>query len=190
MATVVRIANIREILGSGVGGSAPLHYSGHTMQIGEAVYEALMRNEAAIFLIVADWIDEHRQDHPEASTYLKRLRSPGIRIRTVMDVVCKFGSRTERKLFSRINRILLEMRHRPERSLPLIDNVFNMDDRRRINRFLHVGPGDRTRKKPVLAMTRKRTVLHNDIWYVKALKTFLAKHYPPLVEGKKAGGDQ
>lgn len=159
------------------------------MQIGECVYEALVRNDAHLFNVIADWIEEFRMDHKEANVYLKRLRTPGLRIRSVIDVVCKFGSRGERKLFNRINRIILEMRHRPERTLPVIDNVFSMEGRRRINRFLKVGSGDRSRKKPVLASTRKRPVLNNDFWYIQALKSLLAKHYPPILEGKKGGGD-
>lgn len=150
------------------------------MQIGECVYEALMRNNEFFFHVIADWIEEYKSNHPEAAVYIKRLRTKAIRIRTVIDVVCKFGNRSERKLFCRIDRIVLRMRHRPEREVPDVKELASMAARRKLNRIFRVSISSRARKKPVLSATRKRTVINNDFWYVTAFKSFLAKHYPPL----------
>ena len=160
-----------------MGGAEPVHFFWCEMQIGQCVYEALTSNNPVLFGVVADWIEDHKSTHPEANTYMARLRAPRIRIRTLIDVVCKFGSRSERKLYSRINRIVLKMRHTPERALPIIEDVFSMEDRRRLNRRYKYNAESRARKKPILTQTRKRTALENSWWYIHNFKLLLSKHY-------------
>jgi hypothetical protein len=150
------------------------------MQIGEAILEALEKKQEALFGVVADWIEEFKRDHPENPVYLERLRSPNIRVRTIIDVVCKYGNRQERKLFARVNRIVLELRHKPDNIQYLekrVGGLFSLEDRKALRRILNVGSGIRRRKKPILMSMKKRHAIHNDVWYMQAIKILLKKFY-------------
>lgn len=155
------------------------HLFGANMEIGQAVFEALVSKDAKILEVIADWIEDYKSLHPEAGVYLERLRTPRIRVRTIIDVVCKFGCRRERKLFARVNRIMMEFRHKPDnvKKLDEVTDLFSMAGRRQINRLTEVSYSDRSRKKPILAAIRKRSAIGNELWFMQAFVSLLSKYY-------------
>jgi hypothetical protein len=124
------------------------------------IYEALVKDQEALFGVVADYIEDYKADHLEEHIYVKRLRSPGVRIRTVIDTVCKFGNKAERKVFSRCDRLAMKMRHQYHRNsdaikLPNTNGLFGMADRKALNVWVNRGVRMRGKKKGILTTTRK-----------------------------------
>lgn len=155
--------------------------------IGEAVFEALVTQNPVTYMVVADWIEENCLDHPEAGTYMDRLRSGKLRTRTAIDAVLKFGSAWERKLYSRIDRIALKSRSHPElvHRFQNVADLFSLEGRRLINVILAgMRAQEGQRKRPTLAAIRKRQV-SEAWWYTEVFKILLSKHYPPIILKEK-----
>ena len=159
------------------------------MRISEAVYRALTGQDAE-FLIVADWIEENASGHPEADTYCRRLRDlKNLRVQTVIDVIAKFGTRSERKEICRIQRIALRSRKSGhQQGLRLVPTSINkMESRRLLNyqqgkiipRESHGGRYVCTHKKTVIANCKKRRVflhdpaIRNTWWFLQLLRQLM-----------------
>jgi hypothetical protein len=163
----------------------------------EAVERALSQGSTEDLAVLADWLEDHRPDHPELETYCRRLRQhKTARVQTLIDVILKFGSRRERKQMSRINRIAMRRRksgHRgpfPEESKNVFSwkdgiDIFNYSGRMAI-RFLigriippenHGGRYQTTRKKVLLATLRRNRV-HPNFWYSKLLVQLMRSTRP------------
>jgi hypothetical protein len=63
--------------------------------------------------IIADHLEDNFRQHPEVEVYVKRLRSKEpLRMRTLLDIGCKFGNRRCRKVAAKIGRLVLRHRQR------------------------------------------------------------------------------
>lgn len=146
------------------------------MPIGVMVYEAIRDKNPDMFLVMSDWIQDHCPDHPEIEVYLHRLRSPKVSFRTAVDTVLKFGDRQERKLFARIDRLIMRMRHRPSGSPKKVE-LFSLQGRKEINKATSFPLGYRRRKKPLLVREKKREATGHDVWFIGAFRAFLQPYY-------------
>lgn len=75
----------------------------------------VLKGEQVNSSIMADWIEDNRQDYPnkkEMELYLKRLRDPStLRLSTLLEAVATFGSRLERRKVKRFTTKTLRSFH-------------------------------------------------------------------------------
>jgi len=59
-------------------------------------------------LVMADWLEDHCSYRPEVDIYVRRLRQPSsVHLRTLLDVVGKFGTPKERRMIHKDVRSIL-----------------------------------------------------------------------------------
>lgn len=89
--------------------------------------------------LVADWLEDYCNSHPESQTYIKKFRRiDKLRIHDAIDVIAKFGTPLERKQIQRFYRILKRTRSCPQVREKLLVAIKDMSlkGRKRIKYFL------------------------------------------------------
>jgi hypothetical protein len=75
--------------------------------------KAILAGQKDEALILADWLDEHCQGHPELNYYLTKLRDPKkLRMQTLLDCIIKMGPKKQRSLCVKLIRRALRSKDR------------------------------------------------------------------------------
>jgi hypothetical protein len=98
-------------------------------------YNSLKKEDRNYILIMADYIDEHFDKHPEKEVYLKRLRNEKKpKFQTLIDVIFKLGTRFERKYLARVLSVTVKL-IKKNAHIVLTKNLTSKEFRKRINRI-------------------------------------------------------
>jgi hypothetical protein len=74
----------------------------------------VLNGDTGSMAVLADWVEEFHSEHPEAELYIKRLRQPTtVRLRTMIDIIIKFGPKEERLKINNLLRRAIRSRRRP-----------------------------------------------------------------------------
>jgi hypothetical protein len=141
-------------------------------------YNSLKEEDRNYILIMADYIDEHFDKHPEKEVYLKRLRNnKEPKFQTLIDVIFKFGTRFERKYLARVLSVTMKLIKKGNTNIVLTKNLTSKEIRRNLNRIPRKRTNTTFNRKSINYINKR--VSFNMLYYHQILIRDLLK---PLYE--------
>ncbi len=149
------------------------------MLLSEIIYESLESKNLSLNGIIADWLEDNKSYIPEVSMYVTRLRSKSVSVRTLIDIVTKFGERKERRLFAKWDRICLDLRKKRTFSSLGEQDFLTLKSRRKINTRINSIPRRHggIKRFTMINITKRIFLPSANHWYMVAIKNLLGSYY-------------